>query len=70
MHAEMRVFQAMDRQHAVVLAFSGQRHGGELRIVLNVETDESRARRIEALLSNLQPVLSVKVLPNEVAARD
>ena len=70
LHAEMRIFQVVDCQQAVVLAFSGRRHGDELRIMLDVETDEPRARRIESLLRNLQAVLCVEASSGEGSARE
>ena len=65
LHAEMRIFQVVNCQRAMILAFSGQRHGDELCITLDVETDGPRARRIESLLANLQAVLCVQASSGE-----
>jgi hypothetical protein len=58
---EGRVFQIVDKQQTPLLAFSGHRLGEEFFMTLVVEADESKARRIEALLHKLQPTLHVKV---------
>lgn len=64
-HAEMRVFQVVNNQQVSILAFVGRRSGNVLFMTFVIETDELKAKRIEALLYRLQAILRVDVFPVE-----
>ena len=66
-HVEMRAFQVVDNQQVPVLEFSGRRSGNLLTMTVVIESDEPKARRIEALLYRLQPILRVDCFPSEGA---
>ena len=59
LHAEMRVFQLVNNQQASMVTFSGRRSGELLTMTFVVEADERMAKRMEALLCRLQPILRV-----------
>lgn len=59
LHAEMRVFQLVNNQQVPMVTFSGHRSGGLLSMTFIVEADERMAKRMEALLYRLQPILRV-----------
>ena len=59
LHAEMRVFQLINNQQAPMATFSGRRSGELLTMAFIVEVDEKLAKRMEALLHRLQPILRV-----------
>ena len=54
-----RVLQVLETQRVGIRSFSGQVHDGEVVIDADVETDPSKAHRIEALLSRLENVRTV-----------
>lgn len=66
-HAEMRVFQLVNNQQVSVVAFLGRRAGELLTMTFVVDADEKMAKRIEALLYRLQPILRVDRFPSERA---
>ena len=65
LHAEMRVFQLVNNQRASMVTFSGRRSGELLTMTFLIEADERIARRIEALLYRLQPILRVDCFLSE-----
>jgi hypothetical protein len=67
LHAEMRVFQLVSNQQVSMVAFSGRRSGALLSMTFIVEADQKIAKRLEALLYRLQPILRVACFPPERA---
>ena len=65
LHAEMRVFQIVNNQQLSMLAFSGRSSGEILTMTFTIKTDGTKAKRIEALLYHLQPILYVDVSLSE-----
>ncbi len=65
LHAEMRVFQLVNNQQTSMVTFSGRRSGQLLTMTFCIEADERLAKRIEALLYRLQPILRVDCFPSE-----
>lgn len=65
LHAEIRVFQLINNQQASMITFSGRRSGELLTKTFIVEADEGKAKRIEALLYRLQPILRLDCFPSE-----
>lgn len=65
LHAEMRVFQLVNNQQTSMVTFSGRRAGELLTMTFIVEADEKIAKRIEALLYRLQPILRVDCFPSQ-----
>lgn len=65
LHAEMRVFQVVNNQQVPTLAFYGRRTGNVLSITFVIETDDLKAKRIEALLYRLQSILRVDAFPTQ-----
>ena len=59
LHAEMRVFQLVNNQQTSMVTFSGRRSGELLTMTFIVEVEERIAKRMEALLYRLQPILRV-----------
>jgi hypothetical protein len=69
----MRVFQLVNNQQTSMVAFSGRRAGELSTMTFVVEADERTAKRIEALLYRLQPILRVDCFPSDrgsVAGQD
>lgn len=64
LHAEVRVFQLVNNQQTSMATFSGRKSGELLTMTFIVEADERMARRIEALLYRLQPILRVDCFPS------
>lgn len=65
LHAEMRVFQLASNQQVSMTTFTGRRSGELLTMTFVVKADEKQAKRIEALLYRLQPMLRVDCFLSE-----
>lgn len=68
LHAEMRVFQLVNNQQVPMVTFFGSRSGELLTMTFIVEAEERIAKRIEALLYRLQPILRIDCFPSEMVS--